>query len=70
MKGGYMPAKYTLVASTASCIIVAVALRLLYGYRNRRAERLGEPAMSQVEAKAVRGRLSVEFSDPGYRYEY
>ncbi|QDS69567.1 hypothetical protein FKW77_008078 [Venturia effusa] len=66
-RGGYMPAKYTLVATTASCIVVAVALRLLYGYRNRRAEELGEPAMSSVEAKAVRGNFSLEFSDPGYR---
>lgn len=65
-----MPAKYTLVASTAGCILVAVALRLLYGHRNRRAEKLGEPAMSHVEANAVRARLSLEFSDPGYRYEY
>lgn len=65
-----MPAKYTLVASTASCVLVAVALRMLYGYRNQRAEKLGEPAMSHVEANAVRNRLSLEFSDPGYRYEY
>jgi len=66
----YMPAKYTLVASTSGSILVAVALRILYGYRNSRADKLGEPAMSHIEANAVRARLSVEFSDPGYRYEY
>lgn len=65
-----MPAKYTLVASTANCILVSIALRLLYGFRNRRADTLGEPAMSHIEANAVRARLSLEFSDPGYRYEY
>lgn len=69
-KGGYMPVKYTLVASTASCILVAVTLRVLYGFRNRRAQRLGELAISQVEAKAVRGKGSVEFGEPSYRYEY
>lgn len=66
----YQHAKITLVASTSASIVVAVALRLLYGYRNARAEKLGEPAMSHVEAKAVRGRTSVDFADPGYRYEY
>jgi len=66
----YYPAKYTLVASTSASILVAVALRLLYGYRNSRADKLGEPAMSHVEAKAVRGRTSLEFADPAYRYEY
>jgi len=59
-----------LVVSTAASIAVAIALRLLYGYRNSRAEKLGEPAMSHVEAKAVRGRTSVDFADPDYRYEY
>jgi hypothetical protein len=49
---------------------VAIALRVLYGYRNARAERLGEPAMSHVEANAIRGRMSVDFADPTYRYEY
>jgi hypothetical protein len=66
----YYPAKLTLVGSTALAIIVAIALRALYGYRNRRAEELGEPAMSHIEAKAVRGRSSVDFADPGYRYAY
>jgi len=66
----YYPAKYTLVGSTAGSILVAIALRVLYGYRNARAEQLGEPAMSHIEAKAVRGRSSVDFADPGYRYEY
>ncbi|KAF2423803.1 allantoate permease [Tothia fuscella] len=66
----YYPAKITLVASTSCSILVALALRLLYGYRNARAERLGEPAMSHLEAKAIRERMSVDFADPGYRYEY
>jgi hypothetical protein len=67
---GYFPAKVTLVVSTSTSIIVAIALRLLYGYRNARAEKLGEPAMSHVEARAIRSRSSVDFADPGYRYEY
>jgi hypothetical protein len=66
----YYPAKYALVGSTAGAIVVAVLLRMLYGYRNNRADEMGEPAMSHVEAKAVRGRTSVDFADPGYRYAY
>jgi len=69
-KSNYYPARVTLVAATASAIVVAVLLRILYGYRNGRAERLGEPAMSHIEATAVRGRTSVDFADPGYRYAY
>jgi hypothetical protein len=69
-KSNYYPARVTLVATTASAIVVAVLLRILYGYRNVRAERLGEPAMSHIEATAVRGRTSVDFADPGYRYAY
>lgn len=69
-KSGYFPAKITLVATTSAAIVVAMSLRLLYGYRNRRADQLGEPAMSHVEASAVRGRISVDFADPGYRYAY
>ena len=66
----YHSAKYTLVASTAGCIVLAILLRLLYGYRNARADKLGEPAMSRIEANAIRGRSSVDFADPTYRYEY
>jgi hypothetical protein len=66
----YFPAKLTLVASTAASVLIAMLLRVLYGYRNARADELGEPAMSHVEANAVRGRTSVDFADPGYRYAY
>jgi len=66
----YYPAKFTLVITTAAAVVVAAALRILYGYRNRRAEANGEPAMSHIEANAVRGRTSVDFADPGYRYAY
>ncbi len=66
----YYPAKLTLVITTALAVVVAIALRALYGYRNQRAEDLGEPAMSHMEAKAVRGRSSVDFADPEYRYAY
>jgi hypothetical protein len=58
------------VVSTAVSVVIAIFLRVLYGYRNARAEELGEPAMSHVEANAVRGRTSVDFADPGYRYVY
>ncbi|KAF2673757.1 allantoate permease [Microthyrium microscopicum] len=66
----YYPAKVALVSTTAAAIVVAILLRFLYGYRNHRADQLGEPAMSHVEAKAVRGRTSVDFADPDYRYAY
>ena len=58
------------MATTAAAIAVALILRALYGYRNHRADQLGEPAMSHIEASAVRGRSSVDFADPGYRYAY
>jgi hypothetical protein len=66
----YYPAKVTLVATQAAAIVIALALRLLYGWRNHRADVLGEPAMSHLEAKAVRGSPSADFTDPGYRYAY
>jgi hypothetical protein len=69
-KPNYYPAKITLVATTAAAVVIALLLRLLYGYRNSRADELGEPAMSHIEASAVRGRTSVDFADPGYRYAY
>jgi len=66
----YYPAKITLVATTSGGIVVAIVLRILYGYRNKRAEDLGEPAMSHFEASKIRSRSSVDFADPGYRYAY
>jgi len=66
----YFPAKITLVATTAAGIVVAIFLRMLYGYRNKRAEDLGEPAMSHFESSKIRSRSSVDFADPGYRYAY
>jgi hypothetical protein len=64
----YLPAKVTIVASITTSVLVAIMLRMLYGHRNTRADERGEPAMSNIEARAVRSRKSLEFSDPGFRY--
>jgi hypothetical protein len=52
-------------------MLAAIALRILYGRRNKRAEKMGEPAMARLEAKAVRERAgSLDFADKEYRYVY
>jgi hypothetical protein len=58
------------VAATAASIFVAFALRMLYVFRNSRAIRDGEPAMSRLEKKSVDARDGVEFGDKGFRYKY
>jgi hypothetical protein len=47
-----------------------MALRMLYVFRNSRAIRDGEPAMSAMEKRAVDERSGVEFGDRGFRYKY
>ena len=67
----YMPAKLTLVISLMSAGFVAVALRLLYGYRNARADKYNEPAMSHHERNAVLfSSAGLDFADRTYRYSY
>ncbi|KAL4954389.1 major facilitator superfamily domain-containing protein [Aspergillus filifer] len=48
---GYTPAKITLVAVNAAAIVVSTSLRVLYGKRNARADRVGKPARSRMERK-------------------
>ncbi|KAL5357581.1 major facilitator superfamily domain-containing protein [Aspergillus floccosus] len=52
----YIPAKITIVAVNAAAIVISTCLRVLYGYRNKRADRLGTPARSRLEAKLAQGR--------------
>jgi hypothetical protein len=65
----YIPAKVTIVVANAVAIVVSTALRMLYGSRNREAERLGAlvSATSWME-KRVAGQ--VEEGEAGFRYIY
>lgn len=50
----YKPAKITLVAVAASGVLVATAIRILYGIRNSQADRVGGPAQCLVEKRLAR----------------
>ncbi|KAL4890556.1 major facilitator superfamily domain-containing protein [Aspergillus ambiguus] len=52
----YIPAKITIVAVNAAAIVISTALRVMYGFRNKRADRLGTPARSLLEEKLAKGR--------------
>ena len=55
----------------ASINFCAIALRWLYGRRNARADRLGQPAMSSYERDSVlRSAANLEFADKDFRYVY
>ncbi|KAE8332385.1 major facilitator superfamily domain-containing protein [Aspergillus sergii] len=56
----YIPAKITIVAVNAGAIVVSTALRIVYGRRNARADRLGTPARSRMEGKLANGRMAEE----------
>ncbi|KAI2901854.1 hypothetical protein CBS11852_2420 [Aspergillus niger] len=65
---GYIPAKITIVAVNAGAIIISTTLRVVYGRRNARANRLGQAAGSRMEE-----RLRSEEDDEGvvdFRYVY
>ncbi|KAF2397986.1 MFS general substrate transporter [Trichodelitschia bisporula] len=69
----YRPAKWILLCALGAAVLVAVLLRLVYGFRNRRAESSGLPAMSRVELGRVRrtgSRAGVAVADRGWRYSY
>ena len=57
------------MVANAAAIAVSTALRLLYGSRNREAERLGAlvSAKSWMEKRVVR---QVEEEETGFRYIY
>ncbi|BAE66559.1 unnamed protein product [Aspergillus oryzae RIB40] len=68
----YIPAKITIVAVNAGAIVVSSALRIVYGRRNARADRLGTPARSRMEGKLANGRMAEEDvqDDVNFRYVY
>ena len=71
MRNRYIPAKITLVAVNASAIVVSTSLRLLYGRRNKKADQLGVPARSRMEAKmADKGGVGDVHDDENFRYVY
>ncbi|KAL4780659.1 N2227-like protein-domain-containing protein [Aspergillus varians] len=64
----YIPAKVTIVAVNAAGIAVSCALRVLYGARNKKAERLGGSARSSMEKRIAKGEEMDMY--PGFRYVY
>lgn len=61
------------MAVNAGAIVVATALRVVYGFRNAQANRLGTPARSLIETKLASRRVGVEedvHDDVGFRYVY
>ncbi|KAK0660735.1 putative transporter [Lasiodiplodia hormozganensis] len=70
----YLPAKVAVLAVEAAAVVVALALRALYVWRNRRADREGDgPAGCGVERRAWRkGRRGAmaggDEMDAGFRY--
>lgn len=67
----YIPAKITLVAVNAAAIVVSTSLRIMYGRRNKRADQLGMPARSFMEAKmANKGGMQDVHDDENFRYVY
>lgn len=67
----YIPAKITLVAVNAAAIVVSTSLRIMYGRRNRKADQLGVPARSFMEAKmANKSALQDVHDDENFRYVY
>ena len=66
-----MPAKITLIACLGLAVFASIGLRFLYAYRNDRADRYNEPAMSHFERDAVRqSGASLDFADRSYRFSY
>ncbi|KAL4800877.1 major facilitator superfamily domain-containing protein [Aspergillus venezuelensis] len=59
---GYIPAKITLVAVNSAAIVVSTALRVLYGRRNARADRVGGAARSRMERK-LRNKRRAEIAE-------
>ncbi|PYH83554.1 MFS general substrate transporter [Aspergillus uvarum CBS 121591] len=60
----YIPAKITIVAVNAGAIVISTTLRVVYGRRNARANRLGQAAGSRIERQlegAGRGGEGVDF---------
>lgn len=55
----------------AAAIVVSTCLRVMYGIRNSRADRLGAPARSSMEARqANKGTVQDVHDDENFRYVY
>ncbi|KAJ5809063.1 uncharacterized protein N7503_001281 [Penicillium pulvis] len=65
----YIPAKITLVAVNAAAILISTLLRIMYGRRNSRADRLGTPARSSMEARTA-STQNANVDDETFRYVY
>lgn len=66
---GYLPAKVTVLAVEAAAVVVALALRTLYVWRNRRADGEGDgPAGCVVERRAWKRGTGGDEMDGGFRY--
>ncbi|KAI9370119.1 major facilitator superfamily domain-containing protein [Aspergillus egyptiacus] len=65
----YIPAKIAIVAASAAAIVVSTSLRVVYGRRNSRAERVGGPAMCLMERRLAK-RQEPEYVDRRFRYVY
>ncbi|KAL5335005.1 major facilitator superfamily domain-containing protein [Aspergillus crustosus] len=65
----YLPAKITIVVATAAAIVVATALRILYGRRNAKADKVGCAAKGYLEEKFMENREEQGGQD-GFRYVY
>ncbi|KAJ5689846.1 hypothetical protein N7462_004238 [Penicillium macrosclerotiorum] len=67
----YIPAKITLVAVNAAAMVVATILRVVYGIRNKTADRLQIPARSSMEARFSKEEESQDVCEGGsFRYVY
>lgn len=67
----YIPAKITLVAVNAASMVIATAMRIMYGRRNARANRAGTPARSWLEERmASEAVVEDVHDDKDFRYVY
>lgn len=59
------------MATNAAALLVVIALRVLYGMRNKRANREGTPARSRMEAKLEGKQVQGDVHDDvAFRYAY
>lgn len=59
------------MATNAAALLVVIALRVLYGMRNKRANREGTPARSRMEAKLEVKQVEGDVHDDvAFRYAY
>ncbi|KAL4925534.1 putative MFS transporter [Aspergillus undulatus] len=66
----YIPAKITIVVTNAVAIGLCTGLRVLYGMRNRKADRLGISARSFIEERVAKGGGNHLEDDEDARFRY